>query len=347
MRIFGVLTTAAVILYLFAASLPTRTVQAPTGQEFMRCDPSDLFRKDLVVGDTFDVNIIVGNMVRITTLACSIQWDPYYLNLTSLAEGGCLPEGGCLMIGEWNSTGGYVVDATYGVIGTYCNISLGTAFMLTFKIIHPGWSTVDIYDMSCWDFDLNEVLSGDNPYDCRVRISEIHTFPIDSNNDSITDYYVQIESNSTITTSVGFIPGDAIFWGVILFNVTGQTGSAGYANVTIPRGLLDPQPPWGSFWIIIDGTNTTVPMPVWNSTHWSVYIPYTHTEHTIFIAAPISEFPSFFVLPLFMIATLLAFIVHMRNRHSFARKRGKTTREPQRSPTKKPKNTLTRRLRYL
>jgi hypothetical protein len=321
-RIFGVLTTAAVILYLFAASFPTHIVQAPTGQEFMRCDPSDLFRKDLVVGDTFEVNVTVGNMVHMTTLACSIRWDPYYLNLTSLAEGGCLPEGGFLMIGEWNSTGGYVVDATYGVIGTYCNISLGTAFMLTFKIMHAGWSTVDIYDMSCWDFDLNEVLSGDSPYDCRVRISEIHTFRIDINNDTIT-FYVQIETNSTITTDLGFI----LDYGVIMFNVSGQTGSAGYSNVTIPKALLDPQPPWWGFWVMIDGMNATFPTPTQNSTHWFVYIPYTHSEHEIYIVVPVPEFRLFFILPFLTMSTLLFFIVYRKKQMPLLRHSKKSVRK--------------------
>lgn len=47
-----------------------------------------------------------------------------------------------------------------------------------------------------------------------------------------------------------------------------------------------------------------------------LYINYTQSEHTIEISGTtiIPEFPSFLVLPLFMIATLLAVIVYRRKR---------------------------------
>ena len=57
-------------------------------------------------------------------------------------------------------------------------------------------------------------------------------------------------------------------------------------------------------------------LPCSNETYEYLYINYTHSEHTIEISATtiIPEFPSFLVLPLFMIATLLAVIVYRRKR---------------------------------
>jgi hypothetical protein len=57
-------------------------------------------------------------------------------------------------------------------------------------------------------------------------------------------------------------------------------------------------------------------LPCSNETYEYLYINYTHSEHTIEISGTtiIPEFPSFLVLPLFMIATLLAVIVYRRKR---------------------------------
>ena len=57
-------------------------------------------------------------------------------------------------------------------------------------------------------------------------------------------------------------------------------------------------------------------LPYSNETYGYLYINYTHSEHTIEISGTtiIPEFPSFLVLPLFMMATLLAVIVYRRKR---------------------------------
>jgi hypothetical protein len=310
-KTFALALLSAIIMAIF---LPINPVRAFSGDEMMFATPAVIRRTDLHVNDTFTMNVTVANMTRMTTLACSLYWDPYYLNLTSILAGDAFPGGG-LLIGEWNSTGGYVIDATLGVLGVWYDIPLGTAFRLTFKIMHPGDSVVDITGMSCWDFDVNEVLSGDTPYDCSVYISEIYTFPIVADS---TTFDVQTLSNSTITVSPAFdidVPGSKAR---VFFNVTGRTGTAGYINVSIPKALLDIQTPWPIWWVVVDSANATIPVPVTNTTYTFIYIPYTHSEHTIQIWGNkyIPEFPtiSLLLLMLFITAAMFIFVrkVHKR-----------------------------------
>jgi len=93
----------------------------------------------------------------------------------------------------------------------------------------------------------------------------------------------------------------------ILFNVTGETGSAGFCRVCIPKALMNE-----TYRIFVNGTEilpVPLPLPCSNSTHNYLYFNYTHSPQEVVI---IPEFSSFLTLPLFMIATLLAVIIYRR-----------------------------------
>jgi len=97
----------------------------------------------------------------------------------------------------------------------------------------------------------------------------------------------------------------------ISFNVTGPMDKTGYCNVTIPKGLMQ-----GSPWTVyVNTTDYTASCSITgNDTHTFIYIPYNCSTNTIRIEATwvISEFPSAIIMPLFMVATLLAVIVYKR-----------------------------------
>jgi len=96
----------------------------------------------------------------------------------------------------------------------------------------------------------------------------------------------------------------------IKFNVEGYKNTTGFCNASIPISLLG-----GPYTVEID--NTTIlehyAAPT-NGTHSFVYFTYNHSTHIIRITGTtvIPEFPSFLILPLFMIATLLAVIFYKR-----------------------------------
>jgi parallel beta-helix repeat protein len=113
-----------------------------------------------------------------------------------------------------------------------------------------------------------------------------------------SEYHVTTICNSTIS--------DFQFNGTaIIFNVTGVDGTTGFCRICIPTALMNE-----TYRVFVDGTEVQhTLLPCSNSTHSYLYFNYTHSTQEVII---IPEFPSFLILPLFMIATLLAVIVYKR-----------------------------------
>jgi len=102
----------------------------------------------------------------------------------------------------------------------------------------------------------------------------------------------------------------------IMFNVTGLSGTSGFCNVTIPRTMLD----CASLdeWIIFaNGTDISdACLKSRDADYTYICIPYTHSTQLIQVKGTwvVPEFPSAIIMPLFMIATLLAVILYRRKR---------------------------------
>jgi len=119
-------------------------------------------------------------------------------------------------------------------------------------------------------------------------------------------YFVRTLSNSTVSDF--FFNGPALQIGL---NVSGLLGTEGFCNVTIPKNLLQGDP-WT---ITIDDTPITYSIQTENDTHAFLYFTYTHPSAVQVIIQGtwiIPEFPSLIILPLFMIATLLAVTIFRR-----------------------------------
>jgi hypothetical protein len=124
-----------------------------------------------------------------------------------------------------------------------------------------------------------------------------------------SEYHVQTIYNSTIS--------DFQYNGTaICFNVSGENDIAGFCRICIPKALINE-----TYRVFVNGTEilpAPLPLPCSNSTHNYIYFNYTHSTEEIVI---VPEFPSFLILPLFMIATLLAVIVYKRKHQTRNKKR--------------------------
>jgi len=91
----------------------------------------------------------------------------------------------------------------------------------------------------------------------------------------------------------------------ISFNVTGEDGTAGFCRICIPTALMN-----ATNRVFVNGTEVPCNLlPCSNSTHSYLYFTYSHSTKEIVI---IPELASLIILPLFMIATALAIIVHRK-----------------------------------
>ena len=120
-----------------------------------------------------------------------------------------------------------------------------------------------------------------------------------------TVYKVDVVSNSTLSDFKLNATQKTLS-----LNVTGTEGKAGFCRITIPNAIVEDL--WqGNYTVLLNGEP-------WSFKNWTdatntyIYINYTHSEHEVII---IPEFPSFLILPLFMIATSIALIVYKR-KHS-------------------------------
>ena len=157
--------------------------------------------------------------------------------------------------------------------------------------------------------DLNQDGIGDLPY--VIDSDNIDNYPLmgmfHSFNTSVGEY-VNVVSNSTIESFQHFESNSTI-----IIHVSNMTANQthGFCRISIPYEVMS-EP----FNVTIDGANPTY----WNytlydnGTHRWIYFEYQHTTREIVI---IPEFQSFLILPLFMIAILLAvIIVRRKHRHT-------------------------------
>jgi parallel beta-helix repeat protein len=130
-------------------------------------------------------------------------------------------------------------------------------------------------------------------------------------------YHVNVISNSTIE-SFEYFEANSTIRMYVSYESPLEIITFGFCRVCIPYELMNVT----NIQVIIDDGATTVLFPNYtqhdNNTHGWIYFAYEHSTHKIDI---IPEFQSFLILPLFMIATLLAVIIYKR-KHQPRNKKG-------------------------
>jgi parallel beta-helix repeat protein len=116
---------------------------------------------------------------------------------------------------------------------------------------------------------------------------------------------VTVISNSTVSNFASLIWIELPDVILIEFNVTGEEGTTGFCRVSFPTAMMN-----GTYHVYVGGTETPyILLPCSNADYSYLYFAYPHSTEGVII---IPEFPSFLVLPIFMIATLLAGIAFRR-----------------------------------
>jgi parallel beta-helix repeat protein len=144
---------------------------------------------------------------------------------------------------------------------------------------------------------------GDSGY--TIDPNNIDQYPLKGTYNSFNaspEQTVQTLSNSTIS-SFTFNSNDT----TISFDVSGQTGTAGFCRICIPTVLMN-----DTYRVFVNGTEVTyTTLPFSNGTHRYLYFTYTHSTEKVTI---VPELPSALTLPLIMMATLLALMTYIRKR---------------------------------
>jgi parallel beta-helix repeat protein len=119
-------------------------------------------------------------------------------------------------------------------------------------------------------------------------------------------YNIATVSNFTILDlySLHELRIDGPWYLVLEFTAVIPKGTVGFCRIDIPRVLID-----GPYHVFTLGGNfTPTELPISNSSHAFLYFTFNHSGPVIIVP----EFPSFLILPLFFIATLLAVTFYKR-----------------------------------
>jgi hypothetical protein len=133
-------------------------------------------------------------------------------------------------------------------------------------------------------------------------------------------FNITVVTNSTVPTQTfNFSQGQKM----ISFSVTGLSGTAGFCNITIPRTLADCTNL--DEWVVFaNGTDISGNCHKNRDADYTyICIPYNHSVQPIVVKGTwvIPEFPTAIIMPLFMLATLLAVMVY-RRKHALTVNRG-------------------------
>jgi parallel beta-helix repeat protein len=157
--------------------------------------------------------------------------------------------------------------------------------------------------------DNNQDGIGDTPY--TIDAYNVDHYPL------MGDFYgpwkadtgqLSVISNSTVSNL--WLTYD-ILWGAgsslhdLSFDVYGDAGTNGFCRVHIPVTLFN-----GTYRVLVNDSEVPyVLLPCSSNTDSYLYFTYAHSTNKVEI---MPEFPTFLILPLFMITTLLVMIAHKR-----------------------------------
>ena len=250
----------------------------------------------------FTVELRVESVWKMNSYQAYLSWDPELLNVTSVINGAFLSNNS-----QYETLFRAIIDNTLGTLQIYeaqtgsdwATIAVGgngTLCYINFTAKSTGqcpldlYSTLILYGQSRQSHD--EIDGFFN--------NEIYNVEADGGN-----FTVEVNSNS-ITYNFSFsLPEKSIY-----FNVYGVDNSTGWANVTIPKALLDAPSP-DQWTILVDDAQTTY-IKTENETDTFLYINYTHSTHAVTIIGTtvVPEYPSMELLTLLILifSTTLMFI---------------------------------------
>ena len=257
------------------------------------------------IGETFTVNVNISDAEGVFSWEIKVRFDPTILVVSDYESGGFLEQAGSTLpikFVNYSYMGYVILGLTLSQPGS-ANGN-GTLAKITFKVLSPGYSPIQLYDTLLYNEELTEIPHKTSDGFVYTYVSLVHTVITDGQT-----FYVETRSNS-IVTDFNFSKAQLS----ITFNVTGPTGTTGWVNVTIPKALLDAPEP--NQWTILLDSNPTTYTKTENTTHTYLHINYTHTTHTITIKGTqvIPEFTWTIILLIFTAISTLAILLKKVNK---------------------------------
>ncbi len=290
----GKLLTSLIILLIagMALSAINHTRASPSTVVRMVSEKSQIGPDD--VDSTFKLAVVIENVVDLYGFDIQLNWTTnlikYVTHTTTVprtsypAPNPPSPYQGALnpptlpikdIVNETDA----IPDAEPGTMAWFAYASLGapqgqtgnaTIVVFTFNVTSPPTSSPIKFHFV--RIDLSNMAGAPILYeahDLTIPVVIEHTVTVDT-----TEYIVTTVSNSTVYNLQLHAPEPKI-----TFNITGDVGTKGFCNVTIPKSLI-----WtiDSWTVLIDGQPATFDISE-DQQNTYIYIIYEHSEHEITI----------------------------------------------------------------
>ncbi len=303
MRVIIAMVTLFLVTLLVTSASTMSVVADPQASATVFVDPMTI--EGIVIGENVTVNINVSNVTDLYGWQAGVTFNPDVLNCTGYYEGEFLKRADVTTLWlnqtpPWDNTEGVVYFHGCCLLGPVSGVSgSGQLGYLTFEVVGTGVSDLHLTDV---------ILVNSNLESTSHEVLDTFTVSwgeVDFSVETISNLTgIWGESSSGLFNHTFSQPEKEISFDVI-------TPYDNCYNLTIPAELLG-----GDLTILIDNVPKDFILTQ-NATHTSLYFTHSHSTHNIKIkgTTAIPEFPSFLILPLFMIATLLAVIVY-RRKHS-------------------------------
>lgn len=233
------------------------------------------------VGETFEVEIAVSNVVDLYLVLFGIHWDPAVLNLTSVSQGN-FPVGPIVTAyANKNYTGGYL-EAWTGTMLLWSPGSSGggTIAKLQFEVVGPGNCALDLYDCS-WMNSTEGQIGFTTETDGYFETPTIQVFPVTwkwlNTSKEQTWFTADVVVNSTYPADNFNFDADLKH---ISFDVS--TNASGTCNITLPKIFMS-----GAFKVTIDDAEVPL-ITTWNATHTSICFNYGLGIHHVIATGEIT-----------------------------------------------------------
>ena len=242
---------------------------------------------------SFSIDIKITNILAMTEYEVKIGWDPKLLTLTAITGGTFLSNNSQINTQAFilkNDAAGTLQYTESQVPAKYQNavgtgyLGNATLFSLTFAVNGTGQCLLHFYKTLVIDVLPIMPSEAQDGYFNNQQV----TYPFAGVN-----YNITIASNST-AHNLGFDPTAKTF----TFNASVPTGETGYANISIPKPLLnvDPSKSPGAWALMLDNVPTTSFTAASNKTFTFIYLALTSGDHNIVIEGnealtPVDETP--------------------------------------------------------
>jgi hypothetical protein len=264
--------TAMIALLLLATILRASSFVSGQATTNIFVDPSKYVAT--TAGETFTVNINVSEAVGVNAWEVYVRFDPTIIAASGYQSGGFLASAGTpgpLNVVNQSSLG--YIQAGENLMTPGGADGNGTLLKLTFSSMGNGNCPIQLYNTKLYDTDLNEL----NHTTTDGAFVGLSNFGVDVDGDGDIDTYVNIDTNSSTLTGFTYDIANKH----IDFTVGGADSTIGYANVTIPKTVLNATHPSERWRVLYDNVNVTTFTMTFNDTANFVYLTYSQSVHDV------------------------------------------------------------------